>query len=77
MALVRSFDKSNQLIRPHASEVDCEWLVVETASGPRLHLSTFGSDDRASERKSSQSIQLDRERAGQLVDIIRHAFPGI
>lgn len=43
----------------------------------RLHLSTFGSDDRQSDRKSSQSIQLDRKRAAELVEILLKAFPDI
>uniref|UniRef100_UPI001C603AD8 hypothetical protein n=1 Tax=Pseudonocardia nigra TaxID=1921578 RepID=UPI001C603AD8 len=45
--------------------------------GPQrlLHLSTFGSDDRVSDRKSSQSLQLNIEQARQLVEIIEMVFP--
>lgn len=78
MAVVRSFAPSTQNVKPHKSEVDCEFVVIEGASADRLlHLSTFGSDDRASERKSSQSIQLDRKRAQELLKILVEAFPGI
>jgi hypothetical protein len=75
MARVRSISPSDQRIKPHPSEVDCEYAVVEAASRRLLHLSTFGSDDRASERKSSQSLQLDVDRAQELVDVILQTFP--
>lgn len=77
MARVRSISPSDQRIKPHPSEVDCEYTVVEGSGMRLLHLSTFGSDDRASERKSSQSLQLDVERARELVDIIVKTFPEI
>lgn len=75
MARVRSISPSDQRIKPHPSEVDCEYAVIDTVSGRLLHLSTFGSDDRASERKSSQSLQLDAGRARELVDVILQTFP--
>ena len=77
MARVRSIGPSNQRIKPHPSEVDCEFTVVEGAEVRLLHLTTFGSDDRASDRKSSQSLQFDVERARELVDIIVRTFPQI
>ncbi len=39
-----------------------------------LQLSTYGSDQRMSHKKVSQTLQLDRERALELADIIRRAF---
>lgn len=76
MARVRSFLPSQQDVRPHPTEVDCEYRVVGTSSGDRLlHLSTFGSDERASVRKSSQSLQFDLEGARELVSIIETTFP--
>ena len=77
MARIRSYGKSDQRIGVHQTEVDCEYVVVEDVQGRYLHLSTFGSDERASARKSSQSIQLDQERAAELISIINWAFPGI
>lgn len=76
MAVIKSFAPSIQAIRRHASEVECEYIVVDDEAGRVLHLSTFGSDTRASERKSSQSIQLDEARVVELLDIIARAFPG-
>lgn len=77
MALIRSFHTSSQHIRRHQTEVDYEHTVVGSGTDRVLHLSTFGSDARASNPKSSQSIQLDRERAQELVRIIHHAFPNL
>ncbi|MEV6372530.1 hypothetical protein [Micromonospora musae] len=75
MARVRSFGPSSQRVKAHPTEVDCEHVVIDGGSERLLHLSTFGSDDRATERTSSQSIQLNLERARQLVEIIEQAFP--
>jgi hypothetical protein len=61
----------------HPTEVDCEFTVVDEGMGRFLHLSTFGSDHRASERKSSQSLQLDVDQARRLVEIIEGTFPEI
>lgn len=77
MARVRSFAKSEQHVKAHPTDVDCEYAIVDSNRGPLLHLSTFGSDDRASGRKSSQSLQLDRQLAQELVAIIEATFPGI
>jgi hypothetical protein len=52
--------------------------MLEAADGTRyLHLTTFGSDNRRSGPKSSQSIQLDEETARALVAVIRKTFPSI
>jgi hypothetical protein len=42
-----------------------------------VQLSTFGSAERQSEYKVSQTLQVDRARAGELVEILRAAFPGL
>ncbi|KSW20823.1 hypothetical protein ATM99_15165 [Cellulomonas sp. B6] len=75
MARVRSFSPSTQDIRPHPTEVDCEYRVVVDADRRLLHLTTFGSDDRASRAKSSQSLQVDVDAARELIVIIETAFP--
>lgn len=75
MAQVRSFQNGSQNVRPHKSEVDCYWQVIQTDTTPLLHLTTFGSDSRQREPKSSQSIQLDEDMARQLVQVIRTVFP--
>jgi hypothetical protein len=77
MAIIRSFSESRQNVKRHSTQVDCEYQVVGDGEGKLLHLSTFGSDSRASQPKSSQSIQLDRAHARELLEIIEAAFPGI
>ncbi|MFF3571416.1 Shedu immune nuclease family protein [Nocardia jiangxiensis] len=55
--------------------VDCEYQVVHDDDGTTLvHLSTFGSQQRISHRKSSQSLQVDKGIAATLVDILSDAF---
>ncbi|GAA1008930.1 hypothetical protein GCM10009551_091010 [Nocardiopsis tropica] len=75
MARIRALEPGSQTVRRHPTEVDCYYSVVTDGNGDLLHLSTFGSDDRQSDPKSSQSIQLDEAAAGQLLDIIVKAFP--
>jgi len=69
MALIRSVQAGRQAVKPHVTEVDCFTQQLTAADGTLLvHLSTFGSDHRASPAKSSQSMQFDRERAADLVE---------
>jgi hypothetical protein len=77
MARIRSLEPGEQSIRAHDTEVDCFYQTVMTSDGTKLlHLSTFGSDDRQSQPKSSQSIQIDAAIAGRLIEILEDAFPG-
>ena len=76
MARLRSLEQGTQDVRVHPTEVDCFYQVVTGTDGSRLlHLTTFGSDDRRSGPKSSQSLQLDAAMARQLMEIIRTTFP--
>lgn len=77
MARIRSFEKSTQDVRPHPTEVDCEHQVIDAGEVKLLHLSTFGSDHRASGHKPSQTLQLDEAAARELMDILTAAFPGV
>lgn len=73
---MRKLERGTQDVRPHSSEVDCYFQLVEDKDGrPLLHLSTFGSDSRASAPKSSQSIQIDEEIARQLAALLVETFP--
>lgn len=77
MARVRSLAQGNQAIRPHDSEVDCFYNVLDKPDGTRLlHLTTFGSDYRQSRPKSSQSIQIDEDIAQELISLLKATFPG-
>lgn len=78
MARVNHFVQGDQAVRAHPTELDCYFQVVEDESGTRLlHLSTFGSAERESKPKSSQSIQLDRRAARELIGVIERTFPGL
>lgn len=75
MAIIRSFDPGHQSIRVHTTEVDCYYQTVTAKDGSTfLHLTTFGSDNRAIPGKSSQSIQLSASSARALVEIIEATF---
>lgn len=78
MARLRNLEVGTQDVRVHPTEVDCFHQSITAPDGTRyLHLSTFGSDTRHSDPKSSQSIQVDEETARELVAVIRETFPGI
>lgn len=78
MARVTHFEKGEQSVRAHPTRLVCYYQELEDETGSRLlHLSTFGSDERESKPKSSQSIQLDRQAARQLIGVIEEAFPGL
>lgn len=77
MAIIRSLQQVVQDVVRHRTEVDATFQVLEDANGRLFHLSTYGSDQRASQPKVSQTIQLDRARATELVAALHKAFPGI
>ncbi|WP_216900441.1 AAA family ATPase [Nocardia alni] len=77
VARILKIVRSTQNIQPHKLEngVTCQYKVIDTDDGEVLvHLSTFGSDGRESPPKSSQSMQFDRERSAEIVQILRRAF---
>mgnify|MGYP000450271651 CR=1 FL=1 len=71
------FPSSIDSSKPHPTSVECGYQIVRSLNEILLQLSTYGSDDRRSQKKVSQTIQLDRERAAELVKIIKDTFPGI
>ena len=77
VARIRSFQPMKSDVRPHPTEVDCGYQVIVDDATTYVHLSTFGSDERRSDKKVSQTLQIDREMAGQLVALLQATFPGI
>ena len=78
MAKIREFEPGMQTVKPHPTEVHCYFQQVVGSTGEvLLHLSTFGSSDRESAPKSSQSLQLGVEAARSLVEIIEATFPSL
>lgn len=75
MARIATVEVGDQDIRPHKTKVACYVQTVLIEGGPPLvHITTFGSADRESPPKSSQSMQFDRETASELIDYFVKAF---
>ncbi|WP_457098970.1 hypothetical protein [Microbacterium sp. P5_E9] len=75
MARIARVLPGTQDVSPHKTFVDCYVQLVNDDSGePLVHLSTFGSRDRASRPKSSQTMQFDRSTALQLARVFVHAY---
>lgn len=75
MARIREFTQDHLSSSPHPTEVECGWQIVTDASGARLlQLNTYGSDQRQSAKKVSQTIQLDRRSAIELISILKSTF---
>jgi len=77
MARIRTIAAGTQKVQAHPTEVDCYYNIIDEGETRLLHLSTFGSDYRQSKPKSSQSIQLDRDMAVQLIEVLLKVFPDI
>jgi hypothetical protein len=76
MALVRTFTPDERSSsRPHPTRVDARWQVIRDRGGDALfQISTYGSDERESEPKVSQTIQINRIVAEELVRRLRETF---
>ncbi|MFE6859007.1 Shedu immune nuclease family protein [Nocardia sp. NPDC057668] len=77
MARIRDLSPNTQRIKAHEPKksVVCEHQTVTDADGATLlHLTTFGSKDRVSHPKSSQSLQLDAKIAAGLTQVFRDTF---
>ena len=78
MARIREFFATNNSAKPHPTEVECGYQQVLTSNGGvLLQLSTYGSDSRQSEKKVSQTLQLDEEGAAELLRIIKLTYPNL
>ena len=78
MAYITEFfpAKSATTSRPH-STCSCGWKVAERDGARVLQLDTYGSDVRVDQGTVSQSIQLDRTQARELLSIICKTFPSL
>jgi hypothetical protein len=77
MAIVRNFNQTAAHGGPHPTEADAQWSIVTTPTGEKLlQISTFGSDNRASQPKVSQTLQFDRSVAVRLIEAIEATFGG-
>lgn len=77
MARIRNFTQATSHSSLHPTETDAEWSILESEEGRMLQISTFGSENRASGPKVSQTIQLNRETASLLRAAIEATFPSL
>lgn len=80
MAIIRRFESVESPKRIHPTVVDCGFSVFVSHGAPYLQLQTYGSDNRATEKKVSQTIQLDRHAMLALLQILADALgaePGV
>jgi hypothetical protein len=77
VALVRKFVHRPDAPAGFRSQVECGYRIAHEGSKRLLHLETYGSSGRAIPGKTSQSIQLDREAAKRLRELIDEAFPDL
>lgn len=75
MALISSFVQKPNARTAFRTEVQCGWVVGEHNGRKVLHLETYGSSSRSIPGRVSQSIERDERAAGELMTILRGAFP--
>jgi hypothetical protein len=75
MAKIIGFQATALNSRAHPTEVICGHQVINSGDDRLLQLSTFGSAERRSEYKVSQTLQIDQRRATELIQILAAAFP--
>ena len=71
MALVGEFQHVKSDRNGVHKPVLCGWRTFDADGQRILQLDTYGSDDRQIPNKVSQSLQLNRESAAILLDLIR------
>ena len=75
MAWIKSFQKRDGRGKLQPSQVVGLVKIFEPADGnPIVQIDTNGSADRANPGKQSQTIQLGREAARELFDILKRTY---
>ena len=74
MARIASFHKVAKDRTGLHEPTEAQYLAFDTAAGRILQIDTIGSRQRKEVGKMSQSIQLDRQTAGELLAILRETF---
>lgn len=76
MALISEFQQVVSDKNRRHKPVLCGWRTFNVDGEAILQLDTYGSRERQIPDKVSQSIQLDREGAATLLQMIHDAFGG-
>lgn len=75
MAFVESFERGTRSnLKRQPSTVTCHYSVADHGGTRLIQFDTYGSETRANPGKQSQTLQLDAERAKQLVALLKAAF---
>jgi hypothetical protein len=75
MAWIKSFEKRDGRGKLQPSHVVALVKIFEPTDGqPIVEIDTNGSADRANPGKQSQTIQLGREAARELFDILKRTY---
>lgn len=71
MALIRQFVRiENERLKRHTTEVVCGWAIVFDGGNELLHLRSGGSESRQNTDSTSQTFQLDKAQARELLKIL-------
>ena len=74
MALIREFTAVQADRNAIHDEVECGWRVFTVNGRTVLQLDTYGRPGREIPGKVSQSIQIDRQSAKELMELLRRTF---
>ena len=74
MALVRSFEEKAMERNSLHDEIGATYTVFEWDGRVLVQIDTYGRKSRDMPGKKSQSIQLDRHGASELLKILKQAF---
>lgn len=77
MALIARFYETSSDQKSLHGPVECGWRAFTVDGLDVLQLDTYGSGERKLQGKTSQTIQLDRNAAEELLKILAAAFPGL
>lgn len=74
MALIRQFERKHMERNSLHDEIDATYTVFERDGAKLIQIDTYGRDERQIPGKKSQTIQLDREGASALFNILKTEF---
>jgi hypothetical protein len=77
MALISRFERYQPDRHSRHEAIDCLWFAFDADGDRILQLRTDGSSLRKVPGKASQTIQLDRGAAEQLLEVLTTTFPGL
>jgi hypothetical protein len=77
MAIVTRFSKVTKDRIGHVKTAECGYCRVDLGGTEYLLLETYGASDRQIPGKVTQSLDISRERAAELKQLLETHFPGI